>query len=186
VERTKTDLEELKTELKARKDEERDILLVCLGKELACDAWLAEWNRLRKRGNTMPNKIEVIELRTDAKYGKFFEHKPATASVNITRKVGEIHVEIADFISPSILERLDAQEGIVKPQITDWRSMVDSVMIDPTFDGKVFNIALTDLPEKKTDFVEGRYTLPAPKGETTVAVKITDMLGEEVVVQKNV
>lgn len=59
-------------------------------------------------------------------------------------------------------------------------------MIDPAFDGEVFNIALTDLPEKKTDFVEGCYRLPAPKGKTTVAVKITDMLGEEVVVQKNV
>ena len=181
-----TDLEELKTELKARKNEERDILLVCLGKELACDAWLTEWNRLRKRGNTMPNKIEVIELRTDAKYGKFFEHKPATANVNIARKAGEIQVEIVDFISPSILERLDAQEGIVKPQVTDWRSMVDSVMIDSAFDGQVFNIALTDLPEKKTDFVKGRYSLPAPKGKTTVAVKITDMLGEEVVVQEQV
>jgi hypothetical protein len=48
----------------------------------------------------------------------------------------------------------------------------------------VFNIALTDIPEKRSDFVEGRYTLPAPTGETNVAVKITDMLGEEVVVQK--
>lgn len=57
-------------------------------------------------------------------------------------------------------------------------------MIDPAFDGKVFHIALTDLPEKKTDFVQGTYTLPAPKGETTVAVKITDMLGEETVVQE--
>ena len=106
--------------------------------------------------------------------------------MNIARKAGEIHVEIADFISPGILERLDAQEGLVKPQITDWRSMVDSLMIDPGFNGDVFNIALTDLPEKKTDFVEGRYKLPAPKRATTVAVKITDMLGEEVVVQKEV
>ena len=180
-----TDLEEMKTELKARRDEERDILLVCLGKELACEAWLAEWNRLRRKGD-VPNKIEIIELRTDAKYGKFFEHKAATAKVSIARKAGELHIAIEDFISPSILERLETQAGLLTPQITDWRSMVDSVMIDPAFDGEVFNIALTDLPEKKTDFVEGRYTLPAPKGETTVAVKITDMLGEEVVVQKRV
>lgn len=180
-----TDLEELKTELKARRDEERDILLVCLGKELACDVWLAEWNRLRRKGD-VPNKIEVIELRTDPKYGKFIAHKPAQAKVKIARKAGELHIEIEDFISPSILERLETQAGLLTPQITDWRSMVDSVMIDPAFDGKVFNIALTDLPEKKTDFVEGRYTLPAPKGATNVAVKITDMLGEEVVVQKSV
>jgi DNA modification methylase len=179
------DLEELSAELRARRDEERDILLVCLGKELACDAWLAEWNRLRKRGD-VPNKIEVIELRTDAKYGKFFAHKPPSAKVKIERKQDELHVEIQDFISPSILERLETQAGLLTARITDWRSMVDSVMIDPAFDGSVFRIALTDLPEEKTDFVQGRYTLPAPKGETNVAVKITDMLGEEIVIQQRI
>jgi hypothetical protein len=60
--------------------------------------------------------------------------------------------------------------------------MVDTVMIDAAHDGKVFNIALSDVPEKKSDFVEGKYTLPVPKGKTTVAVKIVDMLGEEVLV----
>jgi hypothetical protein len=64
--------------------------------------------------------------------------------------------------------------------------MVDCVMIDPAHDGKVFNIALADVPEKKTDFVQARYELDAPKGKTTVAVKITDMLGEEVIITKEV
>jgi hypothetical protein len=40
------------------------------------------------------------------------------------------------------------------------------------------------VPEKKADFVQGKYELPAPKGKTTVAVKITDMLGEEVLAAK--
>ena len=55
--------------------------------------------------------------------------------------------------------------------------MVDRVTIDPAYDGKVFNIALADVPERKTDYVQGCYELPAPKGKTTVAVKVTDMLG---------
>ena len=59
-------------------------------------------------------------------------------------------------------------------------------MIDPGYDGKVFNIALSDLPDKKSDFVFGKYELPAPKHKTTVAVKIVDMLGEEVLVAKPV
>lgn len=181
-----TDLEQLKTELRAREKEERDILLVCLGKELACDTWLAEWGRLRKRGD-VPNKIEVIELRTDPKYGKFIEHKPASAKVSVKRKGGELHVTIEDFISPTIIERLDSQDSrLFKAHVTDWRFMVDSVMIDPAYDGQTFHIALTDLPEKKTDLVEGSYTLPSPDGKTTVAVKITDMLGEEVVVMSEV
>lgn len=179
-----TDLEELRSELKARRDEERDILLVCLGKELACDAWLTGWNLLRRTGD-VPNKIGVIELRTDPKYGKFIAHQPATAKVKITRKAEKIHIEIEDFISPSIIERLETQAGFLAPQITDWRSMVDSVMIDPAFDSKVFNIALTDLPEKKTDLATGHYAFPAPKRETNVAVKITDMLGEEVACRKS-
>jgi len=41
---------------------------------------------------------------------------------------------------------------------------------------------LSDVPERKSDLVSGRYDLPAPPEETIVAVKITDMLGEEVLV----
>jgi hypothetical protein len=59
--------------------------------------------------------------------------------------------------------------------------MVDSVMIDTDYDGKVFNIELSDVPERKQDFVAGRYELPA-SDRATVAVKITDMLGEEVLI----
>lgn len=178
---TPLDLEELKRELEARPDEERDVVVICLGKELAVTQWLEEWNRLRKKGN-VPNKIEIIELRTDPKYGKFIAHKPAQAKVHIERVKEKLVVEIQDFISPTIIERLKEQAGILAPSIDDWRAMVDSVMIDPAYDGMVFNIAVSDVPEKKADLVVGRYELPAPKGKTTVAVKITDMLGEEVVV----
>lgn len=174
------DLEEIKNELKSRPDENRDILVVSLGKEHASDAWLQEWNLLRRKGD-VPNRLEVIELRTDPKYGKFIEHKPAKARVKIGRKSDKLIVEIEDFISPTIIERLSQQNGVVQPQVKDWRSMVDCVMIDPTYDGKVFNVALSDVPERKDDFVQGKYELPAPSKKTTVAVKIVDMLGEEVV-----
>ena len=181
-----TDLEQLKGELKAREKEERDILLVCLGKELACESWLADWSRLRKRGD-VPNKIEVIELRTDPKYGKFMTHTPASAKVSVKRKGAELHITLDDFTSPTIIERLDSQDSrLFKAHVTDWRFLVDCVMIDPAYNGQSFNIALTDLPEKKTDLVNGSYTLPAPEGKTTVAVKIVDMLGEEVVVMMEV
>lgn len=179
------DLEDLKKELSARPNEERDVVVVCLGKELTVDAWLADRNLLRKRGD-VPNKIEIIELRTDPKYGKFIARQPARAKVDIARKADKLVVEIKDFISPSIIERLQSQAGLLQPKIDDWRAMVDCVMIDPAHDGKVFNIALADVPEKKTDFVQARYELDAPKGKTTVAVKITDMLGEEVIITKEV
>ena len=128
----------------------------------------------------------MIELRTDPKYGGFLKYEPAKARVRITRHGSRIEVEVVDFISPSIVQRLQQQDGVLAPRIDDWRAMVDCVMIDPAYDGRVFNVAVTDVPERKTDLVTGRYELPAPKGKTTVAVKIIDMLGEEVVETKEV
>ena len=182
---TPLDLEELRKELEARPDEDRPVTLVCLGMELAARAWIEDWNRLRK-GKEAVNRIEVIELRTDPKYGKFIEHKPATARVDIQRKKESLTVEITDFLSPTIIERLASQAGVLQPKIPDWRAMVDCVMIDAAYNGKVFNITLSDVPEKKADYVHGRYELPAPKGKTTLAVKIIDMLGEEVLIVKEV
>ncbi|MBI2884330.1 MAG: site-specific DNA-methyltransferase [Candidatus Methylomirabilis oxyfera] len=192
---TPLDLEELKRELEARPEEDRPITLVCLGMELAAKTWIEDWNRLRKRKKDEylhkpeVNRIDVIELRTDPKYGKFIRHEPATAKVKITcvgapLAAPKIVVEIEDFISPTIIERLDQQAGMLKPTIDDWRAMVDCVMIDPAYDGQVFNVALADVPEKKTDLVVGRYELAAPSAETTVAIKIIDMLGEEVLVTR--
>jgi adenine-specific DNA-methyltransferase len=178
---TPLDLQLVQDELKLRKDEERDVVVVCLGKELAADAWLEEYNRKRPI-----NKIEVIELRTDQKYGKFFMHQPAQAQVSIKRKKGKVLVEIEDFISPTIAERLEIDIPIFKAQIPDWRAMVDVVLIDAAYDGEVFNITLSDVPEKKNDLVVGSYELEAPDGKTTVAVKIIDMLGEEVLVVEEV
>jgi DNA modification methylase len=174
-----TDLEELRRELDARSEDARSITIVCLGLELSAAAWIEEWNKHRK-GKTAVNRIRVIELRSDPKYGKFIEHRPAQAKVAITRREGKVHVAITDFISPTIIERLQQQAGVLKPKIEDWRTMVDCVMIDTAFNGEVFNVALTDIPERKSDFVAGSYDLDAPPGDTTVAVKIIDMLGEEV------
>lgn len=182
---TPIDLEELKRELDSRPDEDRGVVLVCLGKELAADAWLEEWNRLRTGKNAI-NRIEVIELRTDPKYGRFIAHEPATVDVSVTRDGNLITVEITDFISPSIVKRLDLDHTIFKAKITDWRSMVDCVMIDTGYNGEVFRVALSDVPPTKDDFVQGTYRLETTGSETTVAVKIIDMLGEEIIVTRPV
>jgi DNA modification methylase len=87
------DLEEIKKELEARPDEERAITVVCLGIELAAKAWVEEWNRLRK-GHNAVNKIDVIELRSDAKYGGFIKHEPAKAKINFARKKDAVAIEI--------------------------------------------------------------------------------------------
>jgi DNA modification methylase len=178
---TLLDLQLIQDELKTRSSEARDITVVCLGKETAVDPYLKDYNRKHPI-----NKIEVIELRTDPRYGKFFTHQPAGAEVEITRQGDKVIVEIHDFISPTILERLEMDSGIFKAKITDWRSMVDTILIDNHYDGEMFNIVLSDVPERKNDLVAGRYELPAPSNPTVVAVKIIEMLGEEVIVTKEI
>jgi DNA modification methylase len=178
---TLLDLQLLQDGLRSRPDEERDVVLVCLGKETAIDPWLEDYNKRHP-----VNKIEVIELRTDQKYGKFFVHQPAQAQVKIERRDGNIRVEIEDFLSPTIVERLEMDTPLFKAQIPDWRAMVDVVLIDTAYDGEIFDITLSDVPERKDDLVSGVYELPATEGATTVAVKIVDMLGEEVLVKAEV
>lgn len=69
---------------------------------------------------------------------------------------------------------------INKINIDDWRAMVDSVMIDSAYDGQAFDITFADIPERRSDLVGGTYELDMPADSTAVAVRITDMLGEEV------
>jgi DNA modification methylase len=170
------DIEAVIQELRNRPAEDRGITIVALGKEAACDARLSEHNR---RG--APNKITLVELRSDPKYGKFFAHQAASAEVHLERTGEQLRVVIDDVLSPTIVERLGAQEGVIAPRITDWRMMVDSVLIDLAYDGSVFGIGIADVPADKTDLVTGSYDLPAALG-STIAVKITDMLGEEILV----
>lgn len=179
---TPLDLEALRTELKTRPTEERDIMLVCLGWQHDARAWVDTYNR-----NRPVNKLHVVELRSDRKHGGIIRHEPLSASVTARRQGdgtdARLVVEVQDVVSPSIMQRLNMEQGVFRAQITDWRAVVDCVLIDTQHDGEVFNVALADVPERKQDFVDGRYELPAPPAGSLVAVKIIDMLGEELVVR---
>ena len=119
------DLQLIQDELKKRPEEDRNITVVCLGKELGVDKWIEDHNRINP-----VNKIGIIELRTDSKYGKFLIHKPCEAKVNFKKEKNKVHIEIEDFISPTILERLNIDdESIFKVKIPDFRSMIDVVLI---------------------------------------------------------
>ena len=69
-------------------------------------------------------------------------------------------MEIQDSISPTIIERLN---------------------IDNNYDGKTFHIVYSDVPERKDDLVRAEYQIEIPGGKGKAAVKIIDMLGEEVI-----
>lgn len=178
---TLLDLQQIQDELKKRPKEQRDITVVSLGRELTTEPWVEEYNKKHP-----VNKLQIIELRTDSKYGKFLIHQPAVADVEITRiaKEKKGKVEIKDFISPTILERLNLDENLFKVKIPDFRSMIDVVLIDNNYDGLVFNIVYSDVPEKKNDLINGTYEIDLPNKDSKIAVKIIDMLGEEVLIVK--
>jgi len=185
---TSADLTQLAQELQARPDEGRDILVVTLGQTLAIDAWLAEWNELRRPGRGL-NHITLIDLQNDSKYGPLLIHELAQAEVTVKRDSDEptmIHVEVVDFISPTVVRRLRQQAGGKDVQIQQWQAMVDSVIIDPAFDGTLFQGKLADVPLKKRDLVVGTYEVEGPAEEITVAVKIIDVLGEELLILERV
>lgn len=178
---TLLDLQLIQDELKKRPNEDRNITVVCLGKELTIDPAIEEWNKKHPI-----NKIEVIELKTDKKYGNFLIHKPDEAKVKIKRKDNKAIIEILDFISPTIIERLNIDNTLFKVKIPDFRCMIDCVLIDTNYDGKTFHIVYSDVPEKKNDLIKGKYELEIPKTKTKIAVKIVDMLGEEVIITEKI
>ena len=178
---TLLDIQLLKDELSKRPDEDRDITIVCLGKELAVDPDIEDWNKKHPI-----NKIRIIELKTDKKYGSFLIYKPAEAKIRLERKNDKAIIEIQNFISPTIIERLNIDNNLFKVKIPDFRSMIDCILIDNNYNGSIFHIVYSDVPEKKNDLIIGKYEIEIPKDKIKVAVKITDMLGEEVLFVKEI
>ncbi|HEX6305384.1 MAG TPA: hypothetical protein VFZ76_14415 [Anaerolineales bacterium] len=65
------------------------------------------------------------------------------------------------FISfHSIVQRLDIGTPLLNACIPDWRAILNVVLIDGAYDGEVFNITLSDVPERKDDLVAGRNEFP--------------------------
>ena len=170
------DIEEVKRVLSSRPEEERNIVMVCLGTEIAARAVIEQHNK-----NRPINKLEIIELRTHPKYGGIIKHEPLSAEISVKKEGQELIITIEDVLSPSILQRLNKDEGLFRAQITDWRAQVDTVLIDTNYSGEVFNITHSDVPERKKDMVLGEYCVPLPAKGSVIAVKIIDMLGEEVI-----
>src|SRR5262249_4884315 len=179
------DLEQVRDELDRRPEETRDVTVVALGAEQAALDWLTDWNAYRK-STSSPNRMSLVELRTDPKYGKIIAFEPPFADVSIERSGATLVITVNDFVSPSIIARLTQQQSQLEPKIGDWRAMVESIAIDSEYDGSVFKPSVFDIPEEKADFVTGKYETPAPPEQTTVRARMTDMLGGDAYVTETV
>ena len=172
---TPLDIQTIKDELDNRPEESRNITVFCYGINSSIQAELKEENR--RRGI---NKIFVRDIGSEG----ITTFEPASAEVNFERDGNSVKITIADYISPTILARMDIDRTIFDEQIDDFRAQIDCILIDTDYTGEHFTIVESDVPEKKTDFVEGEYTVSLPRPDARVAVKIIDMLGEETVIRE--
>ncbi len=170
---TPLDIQTIKDELKNRPDETRDITVLCNGSEIGIQEVLEKENRQRPI-----NKIIVRDIQRDG----VTTYAPAEADVQFERDGDNVTITIEDYISPTILARMDIDRTLFDEQIDDFRAQIDCVLIDTDYSGEHFKIVESDVPKNKTDFVEGKYTVSLPRPDARVAVKIIDMLGEETVV----
>lgn len=168
------DIQIIKDEIAQNRPEEvRDIVVFCNGAELGIVAELAQ-------EKSPINRIRVCDIQEDG----VITERPAEADVRIRKKGKKALVEIVDYISPTILARLEVDRTLFEEQVGDYRAQIDCVLIDTDYDGECFRIVESDLPKRKTDLIRGRYEVRLPRVGAQVAVKIIDMLGEEWIVVK--
>ncbi len=135
------------------------ILLVCMGHEPDLKA------ELELAAKPFRIDVEVVDILRDKANLEFKRDSEARVSV----KNGELHIE--RFYPMNLLQKLSLQQE----EVTDWRELAESVMIDWNYDGAVLQPAIVDIPDKN-ELVAGRYEVPPEAG--TIRIKITDLLSE--------
>lgn len=184
---TLLDLQLIVDELNKRPDEDRDVVVISLGRETKVDAWIEEWNKKQPYKDTRNKKRMRQFIVFDLKDKNFVSYEPSKAEIEIKRAgKDKVKIKITSFISPTIIKRLEIEPGLLQKKIPNFRSMIDVVLVDTDYHGEVFKIGFSDVPEKQSDLVKGEYELELREKPTKVAVKVIDMLGEEVLVTREV
>lgn len=140
------------------------ITLVCMGHEPDLAA------HLKKEMAPFKLDVEVVDILRDKQNLQFKRDSEA----RIVIKDGYLVIE--QFYPLNLLQKLSVQ----KEEVTVWRELVESVMVDWNYDGAVLQPAIIDVPEGNT-LVAGRYKVPNDAG--TICVKITDLLSESLEVE---
>ena len=165
------DIQLIDDELHHRPDEERDIILIGNGSEQIVFQQADHHNRV-----SALNRVQVVDIQRDG----LMVFSPAQAVVRFKLQGAMMEVTIEDYLSPSILGRLALDRTLFEEDIGDFRAQIDCIMLDSDYDGTSFRITQSDIPVNKTEFIKGHYTVTLLRPEACVAVKIIDLLGEEV------
>lgn len=171
---TKADLAELlanlpyKTYEKRREDNPGQVVerltLVCMGHEPDLKA------SLEQELDEYKVDIEIVDILRD----RADLQLKREAEAEVVREGNKL--VIRQFYPLNLMQKLSLQKDVV----TDWRELVDSIMIDFNFDGVIMQPTVTDVPDKK-ELVAGIYAIPEDAG--TIKVKITDVLAESLEVE---
>ena len=166
---TRADLNDLIANLDYRTFEQRrmenpnrpveKITLVCMGHEpdLA--------SQLKRELKPYLVDVEVYDILRDGQHLQFKRDSEARVVIE------DGYLVIKAFYPMNLLQKLSLQQE----EVSDWRELTESVMIDWNYDGAVLTPSLVDIPEKN-ELVQGRY--PVPENAGTIRVKITDLLSE--------
>lgn len=135
------------------------ITLVCMGHEPDLAA------HLKQEVHPYKLDVEVVDILRDRQDLQFKRDSEAQVVV----KDGQLTIEA--FYPMNLLQKL----SYVKEDVSEWRELVESIMIDWNYDGAVLTPAIVDVPEKDR-LVKGCYKVPDDAG--AIRVKITDLLSE--------
>jgi site-specific DNA-methyltransferase (adenine-specific) len=149
-----------------------DVEIICSGRELDIETYT-------RKTNTTQIKLIVRDILIE-KEGLIFKEKPTLEYTNsLSGKT--LSITLSDFISPVLLKKLDIDNkwATEKTVIEDFKSIIDSVAIDIDYDGELFNAEIIDTPSKK-QMIQGSYEWEyKATGKQTIAIKIIDILWEE-------
>lgn len=141
------------------------ITLLCMGHEPGLGAELVQ--EMRKSLNDPGCKVdlEVVDILREKDHLQFKRDSEAHIAVRKQRLV------IERFYPMNLLQKLSME----KTSVSDWRELVDSVLIDFNYDGAVLRPTVVDMPAGN-ELVAGEYDIPSDAG--TIRVKITDVLAD--------
>lgn len=137
------------------------ITFVCMGHDPNLKAMFIE--EMQKLGFKVD--LEIVDILRDKKDLTFKRDSDARVKISVN------NLSITDFYPMNLLQKLSIQ----CEDVSDWKELVDSVMIDWNYDGTTFSPSVTDIPAKN-EMVKGVYEIPKDAG--TIHVKITDLLSE--------
>ena len=134
------------------------ILLVCMGHEPDLSAYLA-------KEVSYKIDVEIVDILRDKSNLQFKRDSEAKVVIKKNKLL------IEKFFPMNLLQKLSLQ----KEKVTDWKELVESVLIDWNYDGAVLEPKVIDIPTGEA-LVQGEYDVPADAG--TIRIKITDLLSE--------